>query len=75
MVRAVCVALSSCCGSFLCIGEEGLGRQIQTALLEMVDMSKSKPKKELIHVDMGQKLTELGLAKHFPVEVRQLAGA
>ena len=62
-------------GPFLCIGEEGLGRQIQTALLEMVDMSKSKPKKELIHVDMGQKLTELGLAKHFPVEVRQLAGA
>ena len=52
-----------------------MGRQIQTALLEMVDMSKSKPKKELIHVDMGQKLTELGLAKHFPVEVRQLAGA
>ena len=42
-----------------------VGTQLQAALLSLC----GKPVRELAHVDLGEKLAELGLARHFPDEV------
>ena len=46
-------------------GNNDVGTQLQAALLSMC----GKPVRELAHVDLGEKLAELGLARHFPDEV------
>ena len=43
-----------------------LAPQLQAALLGMI----GKPVQEFVHVDVGEKLAELGLDKFFPVEAR-----
>ena len=46
--------------------DEEVGRSLQAYLLGL----SGKPTRELVNVDLGEKLAALGLAKFFPVEVR-----
>ena len=46
--------------------EEEVSRSLQAYFLGLT----GKPTRELVNVDLGEKLASLGLAKFFPVEVR-----
>ena len=58
------MCLCGIAGAGKCSAE--LAPQLQAALLGLI----GKPVHEFVHVDVGEKLAELGLDKFFPVEAR-----